>query len=162
MVVSALAIAVTTLIVCAEVVLRTGFGISTLISAEYAGYLLVTTVYLGLAWTFRSGGFIRVELLHSLIAGRLAALVNTLIAGFAAATLMVYTWYIFGFVATTQASGATSIYVTRTPLWIPMAVMPIGSALLTWAMLAAAVRAAVVAIWPDTAPDSEIAAEDWL
>lgn len=149
MVLSALAIAVTTVIVCAEVVLRSFFGISTLISAEYAGYLLAATVYLGLAWTFRNGGFIRVELLHGAIMGRAAAIVNFVIAGIATATLVIYTYYIFNFVVFTEASGATSIFITRTPLWIPMVVMPVGSVLLTWAMFSTMLRAAFVAIWPD-------------
>ncbi|TMV08373.1 TRAP transporter small permease subunit [Arenibacterium halophilum] len=163
MVVSALAIAVTTVIVCAEVVLRSFFGISTLISAEYAGYLLAATVYLGLAWTFRNGGFIRVELIHSLILGRAAAIVNFLIAGIATATLVVYSYHIFTFVLATEKSGATSIFITRTPLWIPMVVMPVGSILLTFAMFSTMLRAGFVAIWPDGPVRlSNTGAEDFL
>ena len=163
MVLSALAIAATTAIVCAEVILRTGFGISTLISAEYAGYLLAATVYLGMAWTFRTGGFIRVEVIHSLILGRVAAILNVAIAGFATAVLAVYSWYIWTFVASTQASGATSIFITRTPLWIPMVVMPVGSILLTWSMATATLRAAVMAIWPDgPIQPQDQTAEDFL
>lgn len=149
MIVAALAIAVTTVIVCTEVLLRSTLGISTLISAEYAGYLLAGTVYLGLAWTFRNGGFIRVELAHSILAGRAAAILNFLIAGIATATLIVYTYYIITFVIATEASGATSVFITRTPLWIPQTVMPIGCVLLSWAMASFMVRSAVVAIRPD-------------
>lgn len=149
MILSASAIALTTIIVCAEVVLRTTMGISTLISAEYAGYLLAVTVYFGLAWTFRNGGFIRVELVHSLLAGRVAAILNFFIAGIATATLIVYTYYIFTFVIATEISGATSVFITRTPLWIPQAAMPIGCVLLTWAMASFMVRSAAAAIRPD-------------
>ena len=127
MVISALSIVVITVIVCAEVFLRTAVGVSTLISAEYAGYLLAANVYLGLAWTFRNGGFIRVELIHSQFRGRAAALINLLITVIATATLLVYTWYIIGFVVQNYRSGATSIFITRTVLWVPQLVMPIGS-----------------------------------
>ena len=162
MLLSALAVAVTTAIVCAEVVLRSAFGISTLISAEYAGYLLAATVYLGMSWTFRNGGFIRVELLHNLLEGRIAAILNFLLAGIGTVILVVYTYYIFHFVSFTYASGATSIFITRTPLWMPQIVLPIGSALLTGSMFATMVRAGAAAIWPERFRIDDHAAEDFL
>jgi len=163
MVLSALSIVVITVIVCAEVVLRTTAGISTLVSAEYAGYLLAANVYLGLAWTFRNGGFIRVELVHGLFRGRAAALLNLLIAVIATATLLVYTWHIIGFVLQNYRSGATSIFITRTVLWVPQLVMPIGSVLLTCSMISALVRSAAALFSPDLAARQDAEqTEDWL
>ena len=67
------------------------------------------------------------------------------------------------FVAGTQASGATSIFITRTPLWMPMVVMPAGCVLLTWSMATATLRASVLAIWPDAPVRAQDhAAEDFL
>ncbi|MEQ8291390.1 MAG: TRAP transporter small permease [Roseovarius sp.] len=163
MVVSALSIVTITVIVCAEVFLRSTAGISTLISAEYAGYLLAANVYLGLAWTFRNGGFIRVELVHGLFRGRMAALLNLLIAVIATTTLLVYTWYIIDFVLQTYRSGATSIFITRTVLWVPQLVMPIGSVLLTCSMISALVRSAAALFSPDlSASEDSDQSEDWL
>lgn len=163
MVISALSIVVITVIVCAEVFLRTAVGVSTLISAEYAGYLLAANVYLGLAWTFRNGGFIRVELIHSQFRGRAAALINLLITVIATATLLVYTWYIIGFVVQNYRSGASSIFITRTVLWVPQLVMPIGSVLLTCSMISALVRAAAALFAPGlVGQETEDQTEDWL
>lgn len=163
MVISALSIVVITVIVCAEVFLRTAVGVSTLISAEYAGYLLAANVYLGLAWTFRNGGFIRVELVHGLFRGRTAALINLLITVIATATLLVYTWHIIGFVLQNYRSGATSIYITRTVLWVPQLVMPIGSVLLACSMVSALIRSAAALFSPDlAAAETSEQTEDWL
>ena len=140
MIVSALSIVAITLIVSLEVFLRAFAGISTLISAEFAGYLLAANVFLGMAWTFRNGGFIRVDIVHSLLQGRLAALVNLVIVLIATITFVTFTWYLYGFVWQSYCGGATSIFIYRTPLWIPQLVMPVGGSLMCWALFAHLIR----------------------
>lgn len=142
MALSALAIVAMTGLVTLEVVLRVGAGTSTHVSSEFAGYLLVSNVYLGLAWTFRCGGFIRVEVLYGALRGVVLRLVNLAIAAVATVTLVIYTYYLYRFVAMNMMTGVTSIYVTRTPLWIPQLAMPVGAGLLTLAMISHTVRAA--------------------
>lgn len=151
MVLSALSIVAITLIVCVEIFLREVFSISTLISAEFAGYLLATNVFLGLAWTFRDGGFIRVEILHGLLQGRVAALLNTVLALFALAVFSIYTWHLIGFVARSYHAGTMSVFITRTPLWIPQMAMPVGSVLMCWAFLSAGVKSAALVLDPSGA-----------
>lgn len=145
---SALSIVVITAMICVEVVLRGALGISTLISAEFAGYLLAANVFLGMAWTFRDGGFIRVEILPNMLHGRAAAVLDFVLALIACLIFCVYTWYLIGFVAQSYRAGTMSVFITRTPLWIPQTVMPVGSALMTWGLLATAVRAAVAVFDP--------------
>lgn len=142
MVLSALSIAAIAALVCAEVVARGMLGVSTLIATEAAGYLLAANVYLGLAWTFRNGGFIRVDLVQGQMRGRLLAGATLVMAALSAAVLAVYAYHLHLHVAMTFRSGATSVFVTRTPLWIPMTVMPLGAGLLTLGMVAHALRAA--------------------
>lgn len=148
MVLSALAIVAITIIVCAEVILRGVFGISTLISAEFAGYLLAANVYLGLAWTFRDGGFIRVEILPRILRGRAEAALEFVLALVACLIFCIYTWHLISFVAQTYRAGTLSVFITRTPLWIPQLVMPIGSALMAWALLVTTLRAAYDIVVP--------------
>ena len=143
MVLSALSIAVITIIVCAEVLLRSLFGVSTLIATEFPGYLLVANVFLGLGWTFRNGGFIRVDLLYLNFGPRLTAFADFVMSAVGTAVLIIYTYYLYWFVLQSHATHVTSIYVTRTPLWIPQLVMPVGSALLTISVLMTMLRAAV-------------------
>lgn len=54
-------------IVCAELVLRNLLGKSLLVGDELCGYLNVAVVFLGLGYTLREGGFIRVELLYDVM-----------------------------------------------------------------------------------------------
>lgn len=144
LVASALSIALITLLVCLEVFLRvTGLG-STLISTEMSGYLLVAIVFLGLAWTFRGGGFIRVELFYSALPPRLSAAADILVLTVGTVVVAVYSYYLCLFVLHSFNTGVSSIYISRTPLWIPQLAMPIGSCLLTAALLLATVRAAIV------------------
>lgn len=152
--ISALAIVAITVMVCVEVVLRTVFGISTLVSTEYAGYLLVAHVYLGLAWTFRDGGFIRVDLVPGVLRGRAAAVFDFAMALIGCLIFCFYTWYLIGFVIQSYRAGTMSVFVTRTPLWIPQIVLPIGSILMTWTLFLAAVRAAFEISDPRSHPSS--------
>ena len=65
---SAIAVVAILVIVCIETVLRQ-FQASLLVTDEIAGYLNAAAIFLGLAWTLREGGFIRVELLYDRAAG---------------------------------------------------------------------------------------------
>ena len=85
-----------------------------------------------------------------------------MLAGIALATLVVYSWYIFDFVHSSYRSGATSIFITRTPLWIPQLVLPAGCALMVLTMLSHTIRAAgvLIGLVPPEATDEETG--DWL
>lgn len=143
MVLAALAIAAITFLVCLEVFLRSALGSSTLIASEMSGYLLAASVFLGLAWTLRNGGFIRVDILYLSFPPRFAALADLVICALATAAMSVLTYYLFWFVFRNEVTGVTSIYVTRTPLWIPQSVLPLGAGLLTISCFVAALRAAL-------------------
>jgi TRAP-type C4-dicarboxylate transport system permease small subunit len=143
MILAAVSIAAITFLVCLEILLRSVFGSSTLIASEMSGYLLAASVFLGLAWTLRNGGFIRVDILYLTFPPRLAALADLVICALATAATAVLTYYLFWFVFRNEATWVTSIYVTRTPLWIPQSVLPLGSGLLTISCFVAALRAAL-------------------
>ncbi|MBI1218649.1 MAG: TRAP transporter small permease subunit [Rhodobacteraceae bacterium] len=148
MVLSALSVGVITVLVVLEVFLRSAFEVSTLISSEMSGYLLTSNVFLGLAWTFRNGGFIRVDILYLTFKGRFASVVNLFLAVVATAILVIYAWHLYTFVLHSYSTQATSIYTSRTLLWMPQLVMPVGAVLLAWATFAAAVRALIELIRP--------------
>lgn len=155
MVLAALSIAVMAFAICLEVVLRVVFGRSTLVSSEYSGYLLVACTLLGMAWTLRDGGFIRVDLVYAKFRGRLLHFANLVIAIIGAMTTLIFTYYVVIFTWQSFEAGVTSIDITRTPLWIPQLTMPIGGALLSWAMFVNLVRAAVLIIYPQLADADE-------
>ena len=54
-------------------------------------------------------------------------------------------YHFWAFVAESYRFGTTSIYFTRTPLWIPQAFMAVGTSLLLLTIVAALVRRLVTA-----------------
>ncbi|MFV0298779.1 MAG: TRAP transporter small permease [Hyphomicrobiaceae bacterium] len=126
---SGLCILAILLIVCTEIVLRQ-FKSTLLVTDEIAGYLNAAAVFLGLAYTLRTGGFIRVEIVYDNLPRGLQVLVrwiftlaSTVFAGviFYYACLQVR----YAFVQDTRA-----VSVLDTPVWIPQLFMGIGLGLL--------------------------------
>lgn len=134
-VLAAIAVVAILAIVCVETVLRQ-FQASLLVTDEIAGYLNAAAIFLGLAWTLREGGFIRVELLYDRAVGRLKQALRWLIVltatAFTAITLWVCIWQvIYAFDRDTRA-----VSIIDTPEWIPQSVMVLGLAVLLFQLLA--------------------------
>ena len=133
---SGAAIVLIMLLVCAEVALRNLFGTSTMVADEMSGYLNVAAVFLGLAYTLKDGGFIRVEIIYQALAGRAKAAAQwaILIASLAyAAVLLVFMWR---YVEYSFSAGIVSTDVSQTPLWIPQSLIVVGALLLVLQLLA--------------------------
>ena len=100
-------------------------------ATELAGYCLAATTYFGLAFTFRKGSHIRVDLLIRYANARVRHAVEiwccgagTLLLGYFAYYVVVMTWksYIYGDVSTN---------LVAIPLWIPQFAMAAGAVTLT-------------------------------
>lgn len=97
---------------------------------EYSSYLMAASFTFGAAMTLRAGGHIRVTLLlarlspkHRRLLEIVAALAGTLLSGFLAYSMVLFTWGSF-------SRGATSIN-SDTPIWIPQALITFGIFLLS-------------------------------
>jgi len=106
------------------------------VTDEIAGYLNAAAIFLGLAWTLREGGFIRVEILYDRAVGRFKQALRWLIVltatVFSALTLWVCTrQVIYAFDNDTRA-----VSVIETPEWIPQSAMVLGLAVLLLQLLA--------------------------
>jgi TRAP-type C4-dicarboxylate transport system permease small subunit len=123
------------LLINVEVVARYVFNTSTLISDEYGAYLFVGCSFLGFAYSFRKGYFLRV----STLTGRLPPfplkcfqLASLFLAMIFSAILtyelikLPYMSYLF---------HSKSIQPSGTPLFIPQLILPIGMASMTLAFL---------------------------
>ena len=113
-----------------EVLLRTFANRSTLVADEMAGYLLVAMTFLGLAPSLRGGAFIRIDTYRDRLRGGGRRLLDVALVAVALAYAVTVDWYLWSLLAGSWRLGTTSIQVSRTPLWIPQAVMAVGGLLL--------------------------------
>jgi TRAP-type C4-dicarboxylate transport system permease small subunit len=127
-------------LVCTEVFLRELFDQSTLIADEMSGYLNVAVVYLGLAYTLREGGFIRVEAVYSRIAHRAGRLAPWLIVLSSLAYLLVLIIYMGKHVAYSYEADIRSMFVSQTPLFWPQLLIPAGLGILALQLVAYALK----------------------
>ncbi len=127
-------------LVCTEVFLRELFDLSTLIADEMSGYLNVALVYLGLSYTLREGGFIRVEALYSKISHRAGRLVPWIIVVVSFAYLLVLIVYMSQHVIYSYESNIRSLFVSQTPLFWPQLLIPLGLGILALQFLAYALK----------------------
>jgi TRAP-type C4-dicarboxylate transport system permease small subunit len=113
-------------LILVEIIARAVFGVSTMIAAEYSGYMLVALVLLGFAYTIEQGGFIRINLVRTRMSDETKRRMDIFAAAFSAAI----TGYIFYFsvfmVYETWALGMEADTVAETPLWIPQVMVPVG------------------------------------
>ena len=109
-------------------------------TAEFAGYAMAASSFLALAYTFNSGGHIRVDLLLGRLPPRAqrwveigCLVLGVLIAGYFARYSVVMAWqsYVFNDV------GPGTVVV---PLWIPQSVMALGVVALAISLLDNLVR----------------------
>lgn len=117
------------LIVCTEVVLRQ-FRASMLVTDEIAGYLNAAVVFLGLAYTLKTGGFIRVELLYDAMPQALRMLARWIFTGVATVFVGTILYYAVLHVQYAFLQDTRAVSVLNTPEWIPQSVMVVGLAVL--------------------------------
>jgi len=145
-----IAILVMGTVVILEIVTRNLFGFSFEMSEELGGYIIVgiTFASLPVCQVYRS--YHHVQFLQSCLSPRLQALSHLLFDLLSLAFCGVLLWQLTRFVATTYRSGDVAPTLLATPLWIPQALMPLGtlaaavsllrSALGNWRRLRAARR----------------------
>lgn len=140
------------LLISYDVTLRYFFNQPQIFVDELASFLEVLVIFGGAAYTFRAGGHVRVDLLTSHLrpAARAWLRVITLLLG--VVFLAIVLWVTTQSALTAYRYGRVSA-VMLYPLWLPMAVIPTGLALMALAMLTTLVRQVRVLRGPRSARD---------
>ena len=125
-----------TLLILAEITLRTFFDKSTLIASEYSGYFLAAMIYLGLGFSFRHGAHIRITFLRERLKGWPLHLLEILCASIGTLLCILSTIFLTEMVHTSFIRGTTAYTVAETPLWVPQAVILVGLVIMTLQILA--------------------------
>lgn len=147
-----IAVVVITLLVSFDVLMRYFLNEPQLFVDELAGFLQVAIIFLGLAYTFLSGGHVRVDLLTAHVQPRRRARLRVVTLALGVALLLVVAWTTAEAVFTAIDFGRVSA-VMLYPLWLPMALIPLGLLLLALAMSWALVRQLCMLRVREIAPD---------
>jgi TRAP-type transport system small permease protein len=123
-----------------EIFSRSVLGASTLVVSDYSGYFLVALVVLGLGFTLREDGHIRIRLIRARIPESLGKWLDVSIA----LAAMVMTGFALrvslSMALASQRLDMRADTIAQTPLWIPQIVIPVGLALLLIQLLAFIIR----------------------
>ena len=118
------------LVLCIEMVARAFSSESPLSTWEYAGYLQASLVLLGAGYTLQTGGHIRVNLLLTRLGKTGVRVLDILCSLLGLAVMVVICWALADVFWSSLQTGRRSYFVSSTPLWIPQAVLVLGSLLL--------------------------------
>jgi len=119
-----------------DVGMRSFFEEPQLFVDEVASFLEVLVIFGGLAYTFRTGGHVRVDLVTTHLPGRVRAWLRAVGLVLGLVFLAIVMWTTVDSALTAHRYGRVSA-VMLYPLWAPMALIPLGLALLGAVMLLA-------------------------
>lgn len=141
-----------------DVAMRFFFEEPQLFVDEVASFLELFVIFGGLAYTFRTGGHVRVDLVTGRLPGRTRAWLRVTGLVLGVVFLAVVIWTTAQSALTASRYGRVSA-VMLYPLWAPMALIPLGLALLAAVMLVAlgAQLRALRSTRPDEVPSPETA-----
>lgn len=119
-----------TALVAANTIFRALPGVRSFTFAEeFTGYLYVAVVFLGLADTFRSGDHVRVTVLRHMMPLKLRNYAELFLTAIAMVVMAIIGWFGVKLFLDSYSTNEQAQTLMQTPLWIPQAVVPIGSAL---------------------------------
>ncbi len=137
-------------LIITEVLCRTLFNISLSFAWEYSAYFLGSAIFLGAAFTLRTGGQVRVAFLTTSRNPRVARTTEYLatIFGVAITCYLAYSMILFAW--RTFVTGSTSPTIDAVPLVYPTSGLAIGAALLALQMIVRLIRLLI-----DEPPDDQ-------
>jgi len=126
--ISAILLALMTLLILLEIFLWNTLNKTTLIADEYSAYGLAAIIFMGAGYCLKEKGHIRITLILGFLPNKTAAII-TFVATAVTTVFMGYLWlYLYKMVGATIRYNSTSGTLTQTPLWIPQTVMLVGAA----------------------------------
>jgi TRAP-type transport system small permease protein len=124
---SALCTVAIVILILAEILMKILVGRSTFITEEYAGYLLCWFAFLGMGYTLKSDGHIRVNILLSRLGTKGKIVFDIFGALIGMATFAYLTIFLFLLFYDSLISGVKSMHFSETPLFVPQSVAVLGS-----------------------------------
>lgn len=117
-----------TLIILAQIVGR-WFGVVIPSTDDFSGFMLAASSFMGLAYTLREGGHIRVSLVIQRIPVRFRKYQEFLVLVVAVLLALYMSWYLWHMVYESYIFEEVSVGYIPIPLWIPQIPVAIGCTL---------------------------------
>ncbi|WP_419908214.1 TRAP transporter small permease subunit [Hoeflea sp.] len=109
-----------------EVIATSFFAFSQPWAVEYSGYFLAAALFAGSGWTLGQGGHIRVNLLLQMLQTRHLRIADLAMTIFALGIASYVCLATIENMLRSLELGSVSYYPSRTPIWIPQAVLAFG------------------------------------
>ena len=113
-----------------EILSRAIFGYSTLVAEEISAYLLVLLLFMGLGYTLRTDGFLRVEFIFNRFPAKAQLIVELISSVLSMLYMVLLAYQSWLFVYESFDLGYRSIMPSGIRLWIPHLAIPIGCSLM--------------------------------
>lgn len=111
-------------------------------AVEYSAYFLAATLFAGSGWALGQGAHIRVAVLLQLFPDRLFRIIDLAISLFALAVAVYVAAAVVQNAHRSFELGSVSFYPTRTPIWLPQAMLAFSWVVLCLGLLARILRLA--------------------
>ncbi|TWG96415.1 TRAP-type mannitol/chloroaromatic compound transport system permease small subunit [Mesorhizobium sp. J18] len=118
-----------------EVFMRTVLNYSWEGTDEYGGYLLVALTFISLSVTLARGGFHQMQLVRIRLSPRQIIVLDTVMHVLSLLFMIILVWQFSRMGLQSWRNGDMSMTAIRTPLWMPRAVMVIGSLALCYTLV---------------------------
>lgn len=123
---SAMFMVLIVVLIAVEILLRSVFKVSTLISDEYSAYFFVGVVLLGLAYTFKEEGHIKITLVTSVLGKRGQAALDILSTVVAVAMTSFALYYASAMVYDSWLLDMRADSISETPIYLSQLAIPLG------------------------------------
>lgn len=132
---SFLFIALTVLIVT-EIIARSFFNVSTMIADEYSGYFYLASIFLGLGYTFKEDGHIRINILTVRLPKKIGRYIDIFAGTITLALILFILYFSVKMVIESYKYDMVSETVSETPIYLTQLALPIGLFMFSLAVLA--------------------------
>jgi TRAP-type mannitol/chloroaromatic compound transport system permease small subunit len=123
--VAGISLLIMVLVIATEVGVRV-FGLSTKLSDQVSGYLLVSLAFMGQAYTLKSEGHIRIDIIYSRLPARVRHLLDILACLISIPSLAYCSWSAWLVTLRSYTTGTTSAQPVDLPLYPAQLSMTIG------------------------------------
>jgi TRAP-type C4-dicarboxylate transport system permease small subunit len=128
--ISGIAVLFMILLITVEVVGRRVLNFSTLIADEFSGYLLVVITFMGAAYTLKTGGFTRMELVYNQFKSKGRWISDFVFNLISLVFLIILDYWLWVHIISDYRTDMASISILQTPLYLPKLFMGLGATLL--------------------------------